>query len=208
MNSIEYIDELIKEYLLFRGFFNTFKAFEGDLKTDKDKGFQVLLSPLSSPLLFLFPPLLLFPPLHLPSLHLLPSSFLPFPFLSFPSPPFPFSSPPFSFSFPSSSFSAPLPLSLPLSSQQQVEKLVEQLVSFINNYDLKGLVHYWNYLDTRFFSRLETKYYSTAKQYEDSLLKYYLVSACQHSRKDKIFEFFELLSHELAADPDWVRWFC
>ncbi|KAF9559401.1 WD repeat-containing protein 91 [Mortierella alpina] len=40
MNSIQHIDELVKEYLLFRGFTNTYKAFEADTKTDKDKGFQ------------------------------------------------------------------------------------------------------------------------------------------------------------------------
>ncbi|KAF9975926.1 WD repeat-containing protein 91 [Actinomortierella ambigua] len=40
MNSIQHIDELIKEYLLFRGFTNTYKAFEAENKTDRDKGFQ------------------------------------------------------------------------------------------------------------------------------------------------------------------------
>ncbi|KAF9333212.1 WD repeat-containing protein 91 [Linnemannia elongata] len=40
MNSIQHIDELVKEYLLFRGFTNSYKAFEADSKTDKDRGFQ------------------------------------------------------------------------------------------------------------------------------------------------------------------------
>ncbi|KAI8349228.1 WD40-repeat-containing domain protein [Choanephora cucurbitarum] len=40
-NSLHQVDELIKEYLLFRGFTNTFRAFESEIKIDKDKGFQV-----------------------------------------------------------------------------------------------------------------------------------------------------------------------
>ncbi|KAF9359333.1 WD repeat-containing protein 91 [Mortierella sp. NVP85] len=44
MNSIQHIDELIKEYLLFRGFTSSYKAFETDCRADKDKGFQACLS--------------------------------------------------------------------------------------------------------------------------------------------------------------------
>jgi hypothetical protein len=38
--SIAFMDELIKEYLLFRGFNATIKAFEQDLKQDKDRAFR------------------------------------------------------------------------------------------------------------------------------------------------------------------------
>ncbi|RUP43684.1 WD40-repeat-containing domain protein [Jimgerdemannia flammicorona] len=41
MNSIHQVDELVKEYLLFRGFVNTFRSFETESRADKDKGFQV-----------------------------------------------------------------------------------------------------------------------------------------------------------------------
>ena len=41
MNSLEAIDEMVKEYLLFRGFIQTFRSLETDIKNDKDKGFQV-----------------------------------------------------------------------------------------------------------------------------------------------------------------------
>ncbi|KAJ1971830.1 hypothetical protein H4R35_005028 [Dimargaris xerosporica] len=40
MESVPYVDELIREYLVFRGFTTTLKAFETDTKLDKDKGFQ------------------------------------------------------------------------------------------------------------------------------------------------------------------------
>jgi hypothetical protein len=41
MSHIQYIDELTREYLLYRGFCNTLKAFDTELKADKDKGFRV-----------------------------------------------------------------------------------------------------------------------------------------------------------------------
>lgn len=41
MAHIQYVDALIREYMLFRGFSNSLKSFDGDLKTDKDKGFRV-----------------------------------------------------------------------------------------------------------------------------------------------------------------------
>lgn len=44
MSHIQYVDELVKEYLLFRGFSQTLKAFDNDLKAEKEKGFRVSTS--------------------------------------------------------------------------------------------------------------------------------------------------------------------
>ena len=41
MSCIQQMDELVKEYLLFRGFSGTLKALDTDLKSDKDKAFRV-----------------------------------------------------------------------------------------------------------------------------------------------------------------------
>lgn len=41
MPHMQHIDELIREYLLFRGFTNALKWFDNDVKLDKDKGFRV-----------------------------------------------------------------------------------------------------------------------------------------------------------------------
>ena len=35
------VDELIREYLIFRGFTNTLRTFETEIKNDKDKNFRV-----------------------------------------------------------------------------------------------------------------------------------------------------------------------
>lgn len=41
MAHVQYMDELIKEYLTYRGFSVTVKAFESELKSDKEKAFRV-----------------------------------------------------------------------------------------------------------------------------------------------------------------------
>ena len=37
------MDELVKEYLIYRGFSLTVKSFDADLKADKDKSFRVCI---------------------------------------------------------------------------------------------------------------------------------------------------------------------
>lgn len=41
MAHVQYMDELIREYLLFRGFGSALKVFDADLKSDKEKSFRV-----------------------------------------------------------------------------------------------------------------------------------------------------------------------
>lgn len=41
MAHLQYVDELVREYLLYRGFSSTLKTFDVELKADKDKGFRV-----------------------------------------------------------------------------------------------------------------------------------------------------------------------
>lgn len=76
MAHIQFVDELVREYLLFRGFTSTVKAFDNDLKADKDKGFRV-------------------------------------------------------------------------------DKIIEQILHYINVSDLNGLKEYWLHLDSLVFSKLE-----------------------------------------------------
>ncbi|XP_037949244.1 WD repeat-containing protein 91-like [Teleopsis dalmanni] len=40
MAQVEFLDTILKEYLIFRGFSNTLKALDADLKSDKDFGFR------------------------------------------------------------------------------------------------------------------------------------------------------------------------
>ncbi|CAG8453120.1 2689_t:CDS:10 [Ambispora leptoticha] len=128
MNSVHQLDELVKEYLLFRGFINTFRAFEQENKTDKDKSFQA-------------------------------------------------------------------------------DKIIDELYSYVSNNDINGLLEYWRYLDIRYFSRLDGRFFGSVKKFETCLLRYYLVHATQHKRKDKIVEFFDTFGAELNGNPEWTKWF-
>jgi hypothetical protein len=39
--SVGSLDELILEYLLWRGFVGTYRSLQADIRSDKDRGFQV-----------------------------------------------------------------------------------------------------------------------------------------------------------------------
>ncbi|CAG8542217.1 9299_t:CDS:2 [Racocetra fulgida] len=132
VDSFQQIDELVKEYLLFRGFSATFRSFESECRNDKDKRFQA-------------------------------------------------------------------------------EKIIEELFSFITNSDVNGLMDYWRYLDLRYFSRLDARFFGSVKKFEECLLKYYLVYgksfATQQKRKEKVFEFFDTFGTELNGNSEWTKWF-
>uniref|UniRef100_A0A6I8RSE2 WD repeat-containing protein 91 n=1 Tax=Xenopus tropicalis TaxID=8364 RepID=A0A6I8RSE2_XENTR len=127
-SAVELTDDLVKEYLTFRGFTNTLKYFEVDIKADKDKGFCV-------------------------------------------------------------------------------DRIVEQLLQFVQSYDLNGLVEYWAYLERRLFSRLEDVYRPTIHKLKTSLFRYYLVYTIQSSRTDKAHEFFQKQATELQNQAEWKEWF-
>ncbi|CAG8797898.1 22097_t:CDS:1, partial [Gigaspora rosea] len=55
------------------------------------------------------------------------------------------------------------------------KKIIEELYSFIANSDINGLLDYWEYLNIRYFSRLDARYFGSVKKFKLSLLRYYLV---------------------------------
>ncbi|XP_026480380.1 WD repeat-containing protein 91-like [Ctenocephalides felis] len=128
MSHIQYVDELVREYLLFRGFSNTLKSYDNELKHDKDRGFRV-------------------------------------------------------------------------------DKLIDQIISYIHNYDLQGLRDLWGHLDSLLFSKLEQHFTPAIRKLEFSLLKYYLVTAVTNNKIDKVTEFFTKLASELQSQTEWKDWF-
>nr|XP_026495472.1 WD repeat-containing protein 91 [Vanessa tameamea] len=131
MAHIQLIDELVREYLLFRGFTTAVKAFDNDLKSDKDKGFRV-------------------------------------------------------------------------------DKIVEQIIHYINVSDLGGLKEYWSHLDSLIFSKLEIHVQPAVRKIEYSLYKLYLVTASQNAgsvRNDKVAEFLSKMLPELQGQSEWRDWF-
>ena len=89
----------------------------------------------------------------------------------------------------------------------QVDKVVDQLCSYIASYDLSSLRDAWSHLDQRVFSRLEHQFIPTVRKLEGGLLKMYVMNTIQTNRNDKLLEFFEKMSLELQNQPEWKEWF-
>ncbi|KAG0049897.1 WD repeat-containing protein 91 [Gryganskiella cystojenkinii] len=89
----------------------------------------------------------------------------------------------------------------------QAEKIIEELFASIASMDLSTLLEHWRYLDIRYFSRLDHRFAGSVKKFELCLLRYYLIYAIQHKRRDKVVEFFDVHGAELQGNPEWVRWF-
>lgn len=60
-----------------------------------------------------------------------------------------------------------------------MDKIIDQLQQFVQNFDLFGLKEYWVYLDRRLFCRLEDVYRSTVNKLRTSLYRYYVICAVQ-----------------------------
>ena len=123
-----YLDSLVKEYLLFRGFTATLRAFDAELKSEKEKGFRV-------------------------------------------------------------------------------DRIVDQLNSFINSHDLCGLLDLWRHLDSRIFTRLEASRVPAVRKLENSLLKLYAVTCVSTKQAEKLKEFFERIASDVHGQQEWKDWF-
>ncbi|KAI8419868.1 hypothetical protein MSG28_008495 [Choristoneura fumiferana] len=130
MAHVQFVDELVREYLLYRGFTTTVKAFDTDLKADKDKGFRV-------------------------------------------------------------------------------DKIVDQILHYINVSDLNGFKEYWSHLDSLVFSKLEIHVQPAVKKLEYSLYKLYLITAAQGTggvKNERVTEFFAKMLPELQGQNEWRDW--
>ncbi|KAK4288121.1 hypothetical protein Pmani_038837 [Petrolisthes manimaculis] len=128
MSHLQYLDELVKEYLLFRGFSHTLRSLDNELKIDKDKGFRV-------------------------------------------------------------------------------DRLVDQVLSSIQTYDLLGLRELWAHLDRRIFARLPHTLLPCVRKLETSILRLYVINTIQTNKPDKLVEFFERMAPDLQSQAEWREWF-
>ena len=88
-----------------------------------------------------------------------------------------------------------------------MDKIVDQLYQYILSYDIVGLRDFWDYLNDRFFKRLDYQHNSNVKKLEMCLLRLYIVHAIQNSKNDKVVEFFEKYTAELQTQTEWREWF-
>ncbi|XP_017871436.1 PREDICTED: WD repeat-containing protein 91 [Drosophila arizonae] len=128
MAQVAYIDSMLREYLVFRGYSNTLKALDVEQRNEKDQHFRA-------------------------------------------------------------------------------ERLIEHFNAAVQSSDLKALRALWLHLENNLFSKLDHTYATAVKKLENSLLKYYLVSAYSNNKSDKISEFFNKLASELQQQSEWKDWF-
>ncbi|XP_041667549.1 WD repeat-containing protein 91 isoform X2 [Cheilinus undulatus] len=89
----------------------------------------------------------------------------------------------------------------------RVDKIIDQLQQFVQNFDLFGLKEYWLYLDRRLFCRLEDVYRSTVNKLRTSLYRYYVINTIQKGNLEKTQEFFQKQALELQGQAEWRDWF-
>ncbi|KAF9422314.1 hypothetical protein HW555_001904 [Spodoptera exigua] len=92
----------------------------------------------------------------------------------------------------------------------RVDKIVEQIVHYINVSDLNGFKDYWSHLDTLVFSKLEIHVQPAVRKLEYSLYKLYLVTAAQSTggaRNERITDFLSKMLPELQGQNEWRDWF-
>ncbi|CAG0878625.1 unnamed protein product [Darwinula stevensoni] len=128
MTHVQHVEELIREYLVFRGYSSALKAFDAELKNEKDRGLRV-------------------------------------------------------------------------------DRIVDQIMTSINLYDLQSFKDTWSHLEMKLFSRLEHSSVPAVKKLENALLKRYVMNVIQNGKQDKLIEFFEKMGPELQGQTEWKDWF-
>lgn len=89
----------------------------------------------------------------------------------------------------------------------QVDKIMDQIFQYITTYDIIGLRDYWNFLEMRIFSSVDTTLSEDVPKLHKGLLRYYVTYAHQQGKNEKVVEFFDKMSLDLSNNVDWKEWF-
>ncbi|CAB3359932.1 Hypothetical predicted protein [Cloeon dipterum] len=89
----------------------------------------------------------------------------------------------------------------------RADRIVDQIVIFINSYDLIALRDFWTNLDQKMFSKLDAHFTPAIRKLESSVLKFYVINTVSNNKTDKMLEFFSKMSSELQGQPEWKEWF-
>ena len=81
-----------------------------------------------------------------------------------------------------------------------VPRIVDQLFSYIDNYDMPGLLSLWNFLDARFFHHLESRYRKVVLDFDVALKRYYIIHSIQSGRPNEAVKFFEQYGESLSGN--------
>ncbi|CAD5220661.1 unnamed protein product [Bursaphelenchus xylophilus] len=90
----------------------------------------------------------------------------------------------------------------------QVERIVSEIVKYIENYDIDSLNASWEFFNTHLFNNLTEAESKTLNKLEADIFKLYLANCAQNKKTGKCVQFFEKMSHILTNNPLWTDWFC
>ena len=102
-----------------------------------------------------------------------------------------------------------------------VDKIVAQIIAYVNSFNINALMELWNFLHARFFSHLDSEFAQTVQKLELSLKRYYVVNCIQAGKKEQALLFFERYESHFNSDErlavsntgsstissDWRAWF-
>jgi len=96
--------------------------------------------------------------------------------------------------------------------QFRADRLTEQLLLYINQYDIQNLIDTWTQIEQRllgvFSIRSQQQHMNSSTKIRTNLYRCYLVHCIQSSKMDKIQEFFDKLAKHLQQSNEWTKeWF-
>ncbi|XP_043218854.1 WD repeat-containing protein 91-like [Amphibalanus amphitrite] len=95
----------------------------------------------------------------------------------------------------------------------RVDKIMEILMSSVQNLELQQLRTMWSHLDKHIFRHLEAHQIIAARDLGIALMRRYVVQATSSTEtagnrnRDKVHEFFEKMAPEIHNRPEWRDWF-
>lgn len=79
-------------------------------------------------------------------------------------------------------------------------KIVEQIFSYIEEFEIESFVQLWDFLSKRFFLHLDQEHALLLSQMKSDLIKLYLVTAIKKNSKGVVTDFFLKYSHEILTE--------
>lgn len=84
---------------------------------------------------------------------------------------------------------------------------MERLRTAVVASELNQMLETWNFLQDNIFKRIEPSKQAAITTFKHELYRWYLATAAQAKRHDKITEFFDTLAGQLQSLQEWRDWF-
>ena len=93
-----------------------------------------------------------------------------------------------------------------------VQRIVDQLFSFVEQFDFASMQSLWNFLSARFFVHLDGHHQPTVRAFARALQRYYIVHCVSSGSLQRVVDFLRTFGSELSRTSssnggDWEEWF-